>query len=158
MASAIAHLPGDRRAHVVIEPARERLEMLGGAYSLDSSAFMAWVAVNIKQVTILRVLLLMIAKQEYGGSVRITQKQLGEILKVQRQHVNAALGELFALNVVRMVKRGRYQLHPAASFRGNGRQQAEAFDGLAEALTESGVPHEEVCAIRNLETLPAERK
>ncbi|MFF9192699.1 helix-turn-helix domain-containing protein [Streptomyces rochei] len=93
---------------------------------MDSLDFLKWMAIYFHDDNAaLRVLLYLMGTQEPGGTIKATQREIAGALKLNRVHVNRAMGRVYALGLVHMVDRGLYQLNPQASLRGGSIEVAE---------------------------------
>ncbi|WP_030729402.1 hypothetical protein [Streptomyces sp. NRRL S-237] len=97
---------------------------IGGAYSMDSTAFLLWASQRYAapdERFVAVVLLALIGSQEIGGHIARTQQELGQHLGYSRAHVAWAMALLMDDGVLRRVRRGVYQLVPSAALRGGVR-------------------------------------
>ncbi|MCX4721971.1 replication/maintenance protein RepL [Streptomyces virginiae] len=102
---------------------------IGGAYSMDSTAFLLWAAQRYAapdERFVAVVLLALIGSQEIGGHITRTQQELGQHLGYSRAHVAWAMALLMEDGVLRRVRRGVYQLVPSAVLRGGVRPSDSA--------------------------------
>ncbi|MGW6203722.1 helix-turn-helix domain-containing protein [Streptomyces sp. NPDC055089] len=115
--ATVVKLPEGHRA--IVEKNPTSVGFLGGAFSMDSLEFLKWMAIYFHDdIACLRSLLYLMGSQEPGGTIRATQKQIAHELKLNRVHVNQAIGRLYGLGLVHMVQRGLYQLNPQVVLRG----------------------------------------
>lgn len=95
---------------------------VGEAFSMDSLEFMRWAALRYDSDRfILVVLLTLMGCQEPGGLIEATHGDVARHLEYSRSHISRAFHVLESDGALRRVRRGLYQLNPAASLRGGMR-------------------------------------
>ncbi|WP_331731028.1 hypothetical protein OHV05_37945 (plasmid) [Kitasatospora sp. NBC_00070] len=87
------------------------------AFSMDSLEFLFIVAQYYRGNLPLRLILVLIANQQAGGEVELTQEQMGDILDVHRSRISETLLELAGHGIAVKIARGRYRLNPVYSYR-----------------------------------------
>jgi hypothetical protein len=127
---------------------------VGEAFSMDSLEFMRWAALRYDgDRFILVVLLTLMGSQEPGGQIQATHGDVAQHLGYSRPHISRAFHVLEGDGALRRVRRGLYQLNPAASLRGGLRapekgkkagqgkgERVEQLDLLRSALEDPAVP------------------
>ncbi|MHA6756960.1 hypothetical protein [Streptacidiphilus sp. PAMC 29251] len=88
-----------------------------GAFSMDSLEFFFVIAQYFREALPLRLILLMISCQKAGGTIELTQEEMGRVLDVPRVGINEILAEVMSHGIVFKVGRGRYQFNPPYSYR-----------------------------------------
>ncbi|MFJ3840592.1 hypothetical protein ACIPY6_34500 [Streptomyces sp. NPDC090054] len=124
---------------------------------MDSLQFMLWAARRYGAPAhrfVLVVLVALIGLQEVGGHIEKTQDEIGaEVGGYSRAHISWALSILQDDGVLRRVRRGVYQLQPAAALRGGVRptppgqrkvrgagERVEQLDLLRDILNDDDAP------------------
>ncbi|MFF9344882.1 helix-turn-helix domain-containing protein [Streptomyces sp. NPDC014773] len=96
---------------------------VGDSFSMDSLEFMRWAAVRYDgDRFVLVVLLTLMGSQEPGGLIEATHEDIAKTLGYSRSHISRVFSILEADGALRKVRRGIYQLNPAASLRGGYRE------------------------------------
>ncbi|MER5353470.1 hypothetical protein ABT093_24430 [Kitasatospora sp. NPDC002551] len=115
--SSTVELPPGHAAQVF--PLPTSTGFVGEAFSMDSLEFMRWAAKRYDSDRfVLVVLLTLMGSQEPGGLVDTTHGRVAEYLEYSRPHITRVFHVLEADGAIRSVRRGLYQLNPAASLRG----------------------------------------
>jgi uncharacterized membrane protein len=70
-----------------------------------------WIAININSITSRKVLDILIANVEYDGCIRITMPEIGKKLGIAKPNIHKAIGELKALNIVKIKKEGKHNVY-----------------------------------------------
>ncbi|MFE4604914.1 helix-turn-helix domain-containing protein [Kitasatospora indigofera] len=143
----------DRR--VEVSEKRKGLEFYStdaqpNAFAMDSQEFLFIMAQYYRGNVPLRLVCILIANQQAGGVIELTQEQMADILDVHRTAVNDALSELTEHGIVVKITRGSYRLNPVFSYRGaalrrlpDGKTefvQVEQADVLDELRRRSDLP------------------
>jgi len=96
---------------------------IGEAFSMDSLEFMRWAAKRYDgDRFVLVVLFTLMGSQEPGGLIEATHEDVAKVLGYSRPHISRVFHVLEHDGALRKVRRGQYQLNPAASLRGGLRQ------------------------------------
>jgi hypothetical protein len=121
--STTIELPPNHSAQVF--PLPTSTGFVGQDFSMDSLEFMRWAAVRYDPDRfVLVVLLTLMGCQEPGGRVETTHDDIAKHLGYSRPHISRAFRVLETDGALRSLRRGLYQLNPAASLRG-GLQKAQ---------------------------------
>ncbi|NUK96202.1 hypothetical protein HRW16_31135 [Streptomyces lunaelactis] len=72
----------------------------------------------------------MLTQQEEGGLVIATHEELGAGLALDRVGISRAMPHLVAARLVRVVRRGRFQLHPMVAAFSSPKDQRQAVSDL----------------------------
>ncbi|MHA6756967.1 hypothetical protein [Streptacidiphilus sp. PAMC 29251] len=104
---------GPERGNLVFFASEER----PGAFCMDSQEFFFVIAQYFREALPLRLILLMISCQRAGGTIELTQEEMGRVLDVPRVGVNEILAEVMSHGIVFKVGRGLYQFNPPYSYR-----------------------------------------
>ncbi len=122
--STTVELPAGHAAQVF--PLPTSTGFIGEAFSMDSLEFLRWAAVRYDDDRfILVVLLTLMGSQEPGGLIDTTHDDIARHLGYSRSHISRAFHVLEDDGALRRVRRGLYQLNPAASLRGGARRPEE---------------------------------
>ncbi|MFH9959062.1 helix-turn-helix domain-containing protein [Streptomyces roseolus] len=115
--STTVDLPPGHIAQLI--PIGSSTGFIGDAFSMDSLEFMRWAAVRYDEDRfVLVVLLTLMGSQKPGGLIETTHEDVAKALGYSRPHISRVFNVLEADGALRKVKRGLYQLNPAASLRG----------------------------------------
>jgi hypothetical protein len=144
---------------VTVSPPVTSDGFIGGAFAMDSLAFLRWLPVYFHDDAVtLRVILYMMGLAEPGGLVEVTQRGLADALTLDQSQVSKAVKKLSALGIVHMPKRGRYQLQPQATLRG-GAAKVEHKPGTRTQGARTRVDQLDLLHwLRQDETVPPEFK
>jgi len=115
--SSTVELPPGHAAQVF--PLPTSTGFVGQEFSMDSLEFMRWAARRYDSDRfVLVVLLTLMGCQEPGGLVETTHEDIAKHLEYSRPHITRVFHVLEADGALRSLRRGLYQLNPAASLRG----------------------------------------
>ncbi|WP_404871016.1 hypothetical protein ACI1MP_38275 (plasmid) [Kitasatospora griseola] len=80
------------------------------------------------------LLLHLLTEQEPGGLIEATHEELGEGLAMERGMISRAMQHLVAARLVTVLRRGRFQLHPAIAAFDTPREQQQAMRALPREM------------------------
>jgi AraC-like DNA-binding protein len=123
-------LPANHGAQVF--PLPTSTGFVGQEFSMDSLEFMRWAALRYdKDRFVLVVLFTLMGCQEPGGLVETKHEDIAQHLGYSRPHVSRVFRLLEDDGAIRSLRRGLYQLNPAASLRGGLKKPEKGKKGTA---------------------------